>query len=65
MPNQFRCAFFTDQFETTVDFYKSTLGFEVGETWDRTADDKGAVFLAGGGMIEVLTMPNHNEDWVW
>jgi len=65
MPNQFRCAFFTNEFESTVDFYKNTLGFEMGETWDRASDDKGAIFLAGTGMIEVLTMPRHNEDWVW
>lgn len=65
MASQFRCAFFTDRFETTVDFYETSLGFKVAETWDRAPDDKGAIFLAGTGMIEVLATPHHDEAWVW
>ena len=65
MANQFRCAFFTDEYEKTVDFYTNVLGFAVAESWDRAVDDKGATFLAGSGMIEVLTTPQEDEDWIW
>src|SRR5262245_46669314 len=65
MANQFRCAFFSEEYEATVDFYNSLPGFTTGESWDRADDDKGTTFLINSGMIEVLTMPRHNEDWVW
>ena len=65
MANQFRCAFFSDEYEKTVDFYKNVLRFAVAESWDRAADDKGTTFLAGSGMIEVLTAPQEDEDWIW
>jgi hypothetical protein len=65
MANQFRCAFFKEEYETTVDFYRCLPGFTVGEFWDRAVDDKGTIFIINSGMIEVLTMPRHNEDWVW
>jgi catechol 2,3-dioxygenase-like lactoylglutathione lyase family enzyme len=65
MGNEFRCAFFTDEYESTVSFYRDLLEFQVGESWDRASDDKGAIFLAGSGMIEVLTKPGHERSWVW
>ena len=65
MANQFRCAFFTQEYEATVEFYRCLPGFTVDESWDRAEDDKGTIFLINSGMIEVLTMPRHEENWVW
>jgi uncharacterized glyoxalase superfamily protein PhnB len=65
MANQFRCAFFTDVYQRSVEFYQNALGFPISESWDRAADDKGTTFQAGSGMIEVLTRPDEDEDWVW
>ena len=65
MGNEFRCAFFTEEYESTLSFYREMLGLEVGESWDRAPDDKGTIFLAGSGMIEVLAMPRHDRSWVW
>jgi catechol 2,3-dioxygenase-like lactoylglutathione lyase family enzyme len=65
MDNEFRCAFFTDEYESTVSFYRDLLEFQVGESWNRAPDDKGTIFLAGSGMIEVLTKPGHERSWVW
>lgn len=65
MATNFRCAFFTDEYELTVHFYRDLLKFQVGESWDRSPDDKGTIFLAGTGMIEVLTKPRHDNSWVW
>jgi len=65
MANQFRCAFFSDEYEKTVDFYKNVLGFAVAESWDRAEDDQGTTFHAASGLIEVLTTPHEDEDWVW
>jgi len=65
MANQFRCAFFTEVYESTVDFYSRLPAFTIGESWDRADDDKGTVFCINSGMIEVLTMPRHDENWVW
>ncbi|HEY2865462.1 MAG TPA: VOC family protein [Pyrinomonadaceae bacterium] len=65
MAKQFRCAFFTHDYDRSVEFYKNVLGFAISESWDRAVDDKGTTFMAGSGMIEVLTMPQEDEDWVW
>jgi catechol 2,3-dioxygenase-like lactoylglutathione lyase family enzyme len=54
---QFRFAYFTPAYETTVAFYRDGLGLPVVETWDRHPDDRGALFGAASGMIEVLALP--------
>lgn len=52
---EFRFAFFAQDFERSVDFYRRVLGMEaVGEWWDRPEDGKGALLSAGGtGVIEI------------
>ncbi len=57
----FRFTYFTDKYEETFNFYTDKIGFEVGHSWDRSEDDKGCVFHAGHGIIEILQQP-HNED---
>lgn len=54
---QFRFAYFTPLYEETVGFYRDGLELPVFETWDRNLDDRGTVFTAASGMIEVLALP--------
>jgi catechol 2,3-dioxygenase-like lactoylglutathione lyase family enzyme len=54
---QFRFAYFTPQYEATVAFYREGLELPVLETWDRHPDDRGTLFGAASGMIEVLALP--------
>jgi catechol 2,3-dioxygenase-like lactoylglutathione lyase family enzyme len=62
MPMQFRFAYFTRRYEATLEFYRAGLGFPVVEAWDRSADDRGTIFAAAGGMIEVLSVPQGESD---
>ena len=59
---QFRCAYATDEYEATVEFYKEALGFEIVESWDRSDNDKGTLFRAASGIIEVVKRaPDENH----
>jgi len=51
---QFRFSYFTRDYEATVSFYRDDLEFPVLESWDRSADDRGTLFAAASGVIEVL-----------
>lgn len=54
---QLRFAYFTPAYEATVAFYRDGLGLPILETWDRGPDDRGTLFGAASGMIEVLALP--------
>ncbi|HAA16563.1 MAG TPA: hypothetical protein DCE41_34585 [Cytophagales bacterium] len=54
----FRFAFFTDKYQATYDFYLDQLGLNLEHSWDRSENDKGALFNAGVGLIEVLYLPS-------
>lgn len=58
---KFRFAYFTDKYEETYDFYKNKLKFTSGHSWDRNEHDKGALFEAGEGIIEILKHPQREE----
>lgn len=58
---KFRFAYFTDKYQKTCEFYKHKLGLELEYEWDRNENDKGALFKAGLGIIEVLHLP-HNDN---
>ena len=58
---KFRFTYFTDKYEETCSFYKSKLGFNLEHSWDRTEHDKGALFKAGVGLVEILHLPNDEE----
>lgn len=51
---QFRLVFWPKQYEASVAFYKQGLRLPVDHEWDYGGGDRGVVFLAGGGMIELL-----------
>jgi catechol 2,3-dioxygenase-like lactoylglutathione lyase family enzyme len=64
---QFRFAYFTPKYEETVNFYRQGLDLKTIETWDRTPDDRGTLFGAASGVIEVLALPGNaaQSDHLW
>ncbi len=56
----FRFAYFTDKFDETCKFYEEKLQFDLEHSWDRSRDDRGALFRAGAGLIEILLHPSHD-----
>ncbi len=57
----FRFTYCTDKYDETWKFYEDKLGFKLEHSWDRTDHDKGALFKAGAGLIEILLRPNEEE----
>ncbi len=53
----FRFTYFTDKYQETIQFYEATLSFELEHSWNRNESDKGALFKAGRGLIEILQSP--------
>lgn len=59
---KFRFAYFTDKYKETYDFYQNRLELVLAHNWDRNEYDKGAVFKAGGGLIEIMLRPKKEEN---
>jgi len=63
---QFRFAYFTPKYEETLAFYREGLELPAIEAWDRTPDDRGTLFGAASGVIEVLALPESGQsDHLW
>ena len=58
----FRFTYFTDIYDETFEFYKNKLTFGLEHSWDRSEDDKGALFKIGQGLIEILKRPKEPEN---
>lgn len=58
----FRFTYFTDKYDETCSFYNSKLAFNLEHSWERNEHDKGALFKAGTGLIEILLRPNGQEN---
>ena len=54
---EFRAAFFTRHYDQSVSFYRDGLELPVLESWDRGEGDRGIMFAAASGVIEVLGPP--------
>lgn len=54
---EFRCAFFARDYGASLAFYRDGLGLPVVEAWDRGPDDRGTLFRAAAGIVEVLARP--------
>ena len=54
---QFRFGYFTPEYDATVAFYRDDLQLAVLDSWDRNSDDRGTLFRAASGIIEVLLRP--------
>jgi len=64
--DQFRFGYFTPKYEETVAFYREGLELPSIEAWDRTPDDRGTLFGAASGVIEVLAFPGSGQsDHLW
>lgn len=57
---EFRCVIFTNNYPSTVAFYRDGLELPIVDGWDRGPDDKGVLFGAASGIIEVVAGP-HRE----
>ena len=62
---QFRFAYFTPRSEATVSFYRDDLQLAVIDSWDRSEDDRGTLFAASSGVIEVLSRPKSASPHLW
>jgi catechol 2,3-dioxygenase-like lactoylglutathione lyase family enzyme len=58
---QFRFSYFTEDFDSTVAFCREGLELPVIESWDRGPDDRGVLFGAASGIIEILTRPRGGQ----
>ena len=65
MAGQFRCAYATDKYEETIEFYQRGLGFDVVEFWNRSDVDKGTLFSAASGIIEVVLRSTEESHGEW
>jgi catechol 2,3-dioxygenase-like lactoylglutathione lyase family enzyme len=63
--HQFRFGYFTPKYEQTIAFYRDRLEFPIVEAWDRDPDDRGTLFSAAAGMIEVLAAPTGASEHLW
>lgn len=59
---EFRFAYFTEKYEETCAFYANKLELELLFSWERNESDKGSVFKAGNGRIEILHLPENSEE---
>lgn len=59
---KFRFTYFTNKYEETYNFYKNNLEFRSGHSWDRNENDKGALFKVGEGLVEILHLPDNEEN---
>ena len=57
----FRFTYFTNKYNETCNFYLEQLELNCELSWDRNENDKGSLFNAGVGLIEVLNLPNNKE----
>jgi catechol 2,3-dioxygenase-like lactoylglutathione lyase family enzyme len=63
---QFRFAYFTPKYEETLAFYRDGLELPTIGAWDRNPDDRGTLFGAASGVIEVLALPDSgHSDHLW
>jgi len=58
---QFRFAYFAAAYEATIAFYREGLELSIIENWDRGPGDRGTLFAASSGIIEVLALPKNGK----
>lgn len=62
---QFRFCYFTPKYDETVAFYRDGLEFPLLEAWDRSPDDRGSLFQAAAGIVEVIVRPKGPSSHLW
>lgn len=64
--SEFRTAYFARDYEANVAFYRDGLELPELESWDRGPSDRGTIFEAAAGRIEILALPeDRDEDSTW
>ena len=58
---EFRFIFKSRDYEETVAFYRDGLELPVAGGWDRSADDRGTLFRAASGIVEIKRLPSDRE----
>jgi catechol 2,3-dioxygenase-like lactoylglutathione lyase family enzyme len=58
---EFRFIFQSRDYEETVAFYRDGLELPVAGGWDRSADDRGTLFRAASGIVEIKKLPSDRE----
>jgi len=58
---QFRFVFSPNDFEASASFYRNGLELPVDHEWDYGGGDRGIVFFAAAGMIELLGLATGKE----
>lgn len=56
MTTVFRFIYWTESYEETIHFYRDLLERPIVKEWDRGINERGTIFNAGGGEIEVLAI---------
>ena len=54
---EFRCCFYAEDYDKSLASYRDGLELPVLQSWDRAPDDRGTLFAAASGIIEVLALP--------
>ena len=57
--SEFRCAFVARDYKASVAFYRDDLKLNKVGGWDRGHDDRGTLFAAAAGIIEVMALPKN------
>lgn len=57
----FRFTYFTEKYTETCDFFTNKLSLKLEHAWDRNEHDKGSLFKAGNGLVEVLHKSTNEE----
>ena len=56
MTREFRIVFRARDYDATVGFYRDGLELQIDHSWDRGPGQRGTVFGAASGLIEVLEL---------
>jgi hypothetical protein len=61
---EFHFIYNTNKYDSTISFFRDGLELPVIAAWDEGPEDRGTVFRAASGIIEVMAHPESNpENW--
>jgi len=61
---EFHFIYNTDEYDSTISFYRDGLELPIIAAWDEGPEDRGTVFRAAFGIIEIMAHPETKpESW--
>ena len=54
---EFHFIYNTDEYDSTISFYRDGLELPIIAAWDEGPEDRGTVFRAASGIIEIMAHP--------